>query len=456
MTALAEETDNTTETRLLAGGLRVPTIGLIALVTLLAFDEMAVGTVMPVTVRDLGGFSLYAWGFSATLIASLFANVVAGGWADKAGPARPMLFGLGGFLTGLLIAGIAPSMGWFVVGRGIQGLGAGGALTSTYVLIARVYPESLRPRVFSAMAAAWVVPSLVGPALAGFVAEHLQWRVVFLGLIALVVPAALMLARVLRDSGGGSGGTLERSRPLAALAVAGGAALLLYGVDHRSWILSPIGLAGLVAGLPRLLPAGSFRLRRGVPTAVVVRILFSAAFFGTEAFIPLGLTRLHGFTPTEAGIVLTVGALGWSGASWIQGRSSRPRAFFVVVGIALVAVGTAVIALTLSAPGSLATWISGPAWVTAGAGMGLGLASISVLVMNQSDAEHQGANSSALQISDTLGSSLAVGLAGAVVTGFPHLSTGLRVAGAATALLAVIGFAAAFRVVAFRVEHSYD
>lgn len=432
-------------TGLLEGRFRVPTIALLTLVTALAFDEMAVGTVMPVTVKDLGGLSLYAWGFSATLIASLFANVVAGAWTDASGPTKPMLSGLAVFVAGLLAAGFAPTMAWFVVGRAVQGLGAGAAIVATYVVIARAYPERLRPRVFSAMAAGWVVPSLIGPAVAGFVAEHLHWRLVFLGLTVLVVPAAIMLLPALRAAGAGTGDFVRR-KSLAAVGAAGGAAMLLYGLNHRSILFGAVGLAGLVAGLPQLLPKGTFRFRRGLPTAVILRMTFAAGFFGTEAFIPLGLTREHGFTPTEAGVVLTIGALGWSTASWIQGRSTRPRSFFVILGAALVAAGATAIALTLSLPGAAAVWVAWPAWLVAGSGMGFGLASISVLVLNQSDAAEQGANSSALQISDTLGSSLAIGAAGALVTGLPHLSTGLRAAGGLTALIAVAGVLAAFRV----------
>jgi len=434
---------------LLAGRHRAATLGTVLLTTLLAFDEMSVGTVMPVTARDLGGLSLYAWGFSATLIASLLATVVAGGWADARGPARPLLSGLAAFVAGLFVAGLAPSMGWFVAGRAVQGLGAGAAIVSMYVVVARAYPEELRPKVFGVLAAAWVVPSLLGPAVAGLVAEHLSWRAVFLGLVPLVIPALVMLLPALRKSGGGSG-QMERSRSLAAVAVAAGAAVLLYGLDHRSVAAWPAGvvagLAGLALGLPRLLPRGTLRLRRGLPAAVAGRALFSIGFFGTEAFIPLGLTSLHGFTPTEAGLVLTVGALGWSSASWVQGRSNRSRTFFVVVGAGLLAAGVTGIALTLSYSGPVAGWAAGPFWVVAGAGMGSGLTSLGVLVMNESDPAEQGVNTAAQGISDTLGSSLAIGVAGAIVTGTAHLSTGLGIAGALIALIAIAGVFAALRV----------
>lgn len=70
-----------------------------------------------------------------------------------------------------MIAGLAPSMEVLVLGRLLQGLGTGGQTVALYVVVARVYPAHLHGRVFAAFSAAWVIPSIVGPFLAGFVAE---------------------------------------------------------------------------------------------------------------------------------------------------------------------------------------------------------------------------------------------------------------------------------------------
>ncbi|WP_243714795.1 MFS transporter [Actinomadura bangladeshensis] len=419
-------------------------------VTLLAFESMAVGTVMPVVASDLDGLALYAWGFSATLIMSLLSTVLAGGWVDRSGPARPFMIGLGTFVAGLVVAGAAPTMWAFVAGRAVQGLGTGVSLVSMYVVIARVYPEELRSRVFAALSAAWVLPSLIGPAVGGAVAEHIGWRWVFLGLIPLVVPPTMMLVPALRgikQVDGGPGGS-GRSRYIAAVAVAAGAAVLLYGLDGSGWTMLPaalLGLAGLAFGLPRLVPAGTLRLRRGLPSVILVRGLLAGAFFGTEVFIPLALTRLHDFSATKAGIVLTVGALGWSAASQIQGRSTRPREFYALLGAVLVTAGIALAAVGLQLPGG---WLAAPAWIIGGAGMGFSIGSLSVLLLDLSPDDEQGVNSSALQISDTLGSSLVVGVAGALVTGFgaARIGTGLAVSGALFAVIALLGVIAALRL----------
>jgi MFS family permease len=420
---------------LLTGPYRTATIGILLVVTLLAFEQMAVGTAMPVAARELRGLSMYAWGFSAVFISGLVANVLAGGWADARGPAMPLFTGLTIFVTGLVITGTAPAMAWFVAGRAVQGFGSGLAVVPLYVIVAGVYPEESRPKVFAAMSAAWVVPSLVGPSVGGLVAEHLGWRWVFLGLVPLVLPAAVMLAPVLRGSR--TEGTLPRGRTLAAVALAVGAALLLWGIDHRSPLALP-GLAGLAYGLRVLLPRGTLRLGRGLPTAIAMRGLLMGAMVGTEAFLPLALVTRHGFTPTAAGIVLTAGALGWSAGSWWQGRSTAgSRARFAVLGATLVATGVAGIALALYTAG----WAAVPAWIVGGLGMGMTFPTLSVQVLNLSAPSEQGTNSSALQISDTLGSSLAVGVAGALVN-----AAGLGAGLVWTLVIALVAALAAHRV----------
>ncbi|REE97533.1 MFS transporter [Thermomonospora umbrina] len=433
---------------LLSGGHRLPTLGIVLVITLLAFEAMAVGTVMPVVADDLDGLALYGWVFSSLLIASMLATVLAGSWIDRIGPTRPLMIGLATFVAGLVIAGAAPSMWVLVVGRTVQGIGSGLALVGVYVVIARVYPDALRPRVFAALSTAWVVPSLVGPGIGGVIAEHVHWRWVFLGLIPLVIPAALMLVPALRSIGPPEERAPARpGRVRAAFAAALGAGSLLYAVDDLGPLSLPtaaLGLAGLGWGLPRLLPAGALRLRRGVPTTVVLRGVLAGAFFGTDVFIPLALTSLHGFSASEAGLVLTVGALGWSASSQYQGRSKRPRTFFVFAGAVLVSVGVVAVSVALQVGG----WWAAPAWVIGGAGMGLALSSLSVLVLNQSAKEEQGVNSSALQLSDTLGASLAVGLTGALVTAFgtDRLELGMGVGAVLLAGIALFGVYAARRV----------
>jgi MFS family permease len=423
MTARAADTgsERRSETgSLLSGAYRRMTIGIVAVIFLLAFEAMAVATAMPVAARDLGGLQLYAWAFSAFLTTSLFTMVVSGEWSDRAGPAAPLSTGVAAFTVGLLISGVAVSMPVLILGRAVQGLGLGLVIVAIYVVVARVYPEALRPRVFSAMSSAWVLPALIGPAIAGFLADAVSWRLVFLLVPPLVLPALWLVVpglRRLASSTARDDQPIRRGRKRLALAAAVGAALLQYAGTHVALVSLVAAVAGVVlltTSVPRLLPAGAVRLRRGLPTIVVMRGVLAAAFFGAETFIPLMLIEQRALSTTLAGLTLTGGALGWAFGSWYQGRPSTrlPRPRLVQLGTAVVTLGIA--GVTLALLPAIPVIVAAAAWAVGGVGMGLGMASLSVLLLEQSPVAEQGANSAALQLCDALGSILAIGAAGAI------------------------------------------
>src|SRR6266511_4404759 len=175
---------------LFAPARRALTIGLVLTVTLVAFEALAVVTILPVIKDDLGGLRLYGWVTSAFFLGTLVGIVVAGSESDRRGPGPPYVLGILLFAAGLVIGGLAPSMLILVLARALQGIGAGAIPATAYAAIGRSYPEALRPRVFAVLSTAWVVPGLIGPALSALVATHLSWRYVFLGLLPLVLVAA--------------------------------------------------------------------------------------------------------------------------------------------------------------------------------------------------------------------------------------------------------------------------
>lgn len=417
------------------------TLGGVALIFLAAFESLAVTTVMPVVSEDLDGASLYAVAFAGTMAASIIGMIVVGIWCDRAAPLGPVTVSVLVFIAGLLIAGVATTMPTLVIGRLVQGLGAGGETVALYVVVARAYPSAVHGRVFAAFSAAWVVPSLIGPFIAGVVTDRFHWRWVFLGVAALTVVAFLLVVGRLRTIGGPStpaAGDRVAVRVISAVVVALGAtalsllsdlALPLWGV-----ILAAAALLALIAVAVRpLLPSGTLRLRAGLPSVVATRGLIAGAMLGAEVYVPYLLRADYHFSPTLAGLGLTGGAIAWSVASEVQGRigdriGNRRSALIGIAGLFVSITTVGIVAFTHASPVVIVV-----AWTLAGAGMGFLYPRLSVVGLAYSTPQTQGATSSALTIADSLGTAAAISIFG-IATG---LGAGFAVVFALAALLAL-------------------
>jgi MFS family permease len=392
------------------------TIGVFSLIAFNAFEAMAVTTVMPTISDDLDGFGLYAVAFAAPLASGVVGTVAAGAWSDRRGPSGSLVASLVLFTLGILAAGLAPTMEVFVAGRVVQGLGTGALIVSLYVVVGVVYPTHLRPSIFASFAAAWVLPSLFGPAVAAFVAGAFGWRWVFLGIVGLVVLAAFLVAPVvpgLRTDETGE------AAPRSRMVWAGVAAVAVLGVEllgsHATLVGTAAALVAVVVVLTSvrsLTPGGTLRAGRGLPSVIGTRGLMSAAFFCGQAYIVLVLQLRWGLTPGTAGIALTVVGVVWATASQVQARLGRrltsERA--MLVGTSMLLVATVV--LWLSVRLDLSAVVAGGAFVVAGAGMGLGFTRTGVAMLAASSDRDRGFNSSALTIADSIGAALALSLCG--------------------------------------------
>jgi MFS family permease len=426
------------------------TVGLVLTITLVAFEALAVSTVMPIVADDLGDAELYGWVFAAFMLGSLIGIVVSGGVIDKRGLGGPFVVGIGLFAIGLTVGGLAPSMLVLVAARFVQGLGAGAIPPIAYVAIGRRLPERLRPQMFATLSTAWVLPGVAGPAIAGLIGETIGWRAVFLGLLPLIGVAALIAYPAVRqvgppaevaDAEAAASASFRRRFPLALL-VAGGTGLFLAGLTSGQPItLVALIVVGLALGLPALralTPPGTLRAARGLPTAVLLRGLLTFAFFGVDAYVALLLVDVRGLSATAAGIALTAATLTWTSGSWIQARLAprHPPESFVRVGLAVVIVGLALFSLVLVP--SVDPVLAIPTFGIAGLGMGLAYAPLSLIVLREAPEGEQGSASSALSLTDSLGTALGTGVTGA------FLAAAVRVDGAAPGLAA--GFAVAIGV----------
>ncbi|MGY6650605.1 MFS transporter [Amycolatopsis sp. TRM77291] len=397
---------------------RVTTIGLLLMVTLIAFESMGVATAMPTMVADLDGLALYAWPFTTFLVASVVATVLSGRLGDRKGPAPALLAGTALFAAGLLVAGLAHDMPLLLLGRGLQGFGSGLLLVSVSLLIALTFSDRERPVIYAANAAAWVLPAVIGPSIAGVVTVSVGWRWVFLGLIPLTgIGLALLVVVTRKLPAHVPGESAGRAGVVPAVVAALGVAALTWAAQHPSLPALAYGGAGLAAlgyALRKLLPAGTLTSRPGLPTVIASRALIAGAYAGMEAYLPLTMTEVHGYSPALAGLPLTVTALGWSAGSMLQGRMlDWSREASLRTGFALVAAGLAIFVFVPlpSFPG----WMAFVASAVGGSGMGIAMPAISVLLLRYSPEAERGFNTSALQLGDWVGSALTIGLGGVLL-----------------------------------------
>lgn len=155
---------------------------------------------MPTIVTDLGGLRLYGWAFTSLLMANAVGVALGGEMCDRIGVRAGLLVGVASLVAGLALAGVSATMPLFLVGRAGQGFGGGMVIVSLYVLAASVYDEELRPRLFAVEAAAWVVPAMVGPFIAGVAVDQVTWRVLFLAIAPLVAVSLLLIWPASRTS----------------------------------------------------------------------------------------------------------------------------------------------------------------------------------------------------------------------------------------------------------------
>lgn len=404
------------------------TLAVLALVTIVAFESMAVSTAMPDVARELHAVRSYGFAFSVMLTAQLLGIVIAGVWSDRSGPLVGTVVGQALLAGGSALCGAATNFHVFLVGRALTGLGGGLLVVMLYIIAGRVYPEDVRPRLFTLVSAAWVLPSLLGAPISAWLTTHLSWRWVFWIVVPPVVVTMLAIghARKKVDTADLDAAVSSRDHSAhvkaawAGVGIALAAGALQYGTHHLrlEWspktVIAVLGLVGVAAVAPQLVPAGTWVMRRGIPSVMLSRALYTAAFYAGVSYVPLFLVGQRDTSLQTAGLVLAAGALGWAAGAWYQGHDALhlPRYRLVEVGGVLLAAGLAVLGAVsaLHLPWALAPL----GLVLMGLAMGLGVTTTTVLALELSPVEDHGACSSSLQLADVLGSVLGIAAATAV------------------------------------------
>jgi len=376
---------------LLAWHLALTLCVLLGGVLLHSMNVLITATLLPSVVAELGGANLMSWPTTAFVAASIIAasgtSLVSGRFGNR------LAFSGGAviYAAGAALCACAPSIGFVIAGRCVQGLGGGLLSALAYVLVRNVFPEPLWPKAFSLLAGVWSITVLIGPLIGGVFASYGHWRGAFVtvaGIGCVLGAGALFTLPVDRRSDQ----AVSRTFPAGRIALICGAIALLSaasvaaGLSIKATLIAGTLVAFVLmmrtdrrASAP-LLPSDAFSLRSGTGTGLWMILLMSVGYSPLAIYAPLFLQRLHGVSPLNAGYMVALASLAWTTAALAVASLSEewpPR--LIIVGPLAMGAGLAGVGV-LMAPGPVEALIL-PIALT-GAGIGAAWAFVLQRVMS--------------------------------------------------------------------------
>ncbi|MGX6607544.1 MDR family MFS transporter [Micromonosporaceae bacterium Da 78-11] len=393
---------------------------------LIAVDSTIIATAVPSIVKDIGGFTEFPWLFSIYLLAQAVSVPVYGKLSDLFGRKPVILWGIGLFLLGSVMCGLAWSMGLLIVSRVVQGLGAGAIMPTTITIVGDLYSLRERAKVQGYMASVWGIASVVGPTLGGVFSEYVSWRWIFFVNIPLCLLAATMIVRKFQEK-------VDRGRPAidyrGATLLTTGLTLVILGVleGGQAWAwASPQSIAVLGIGLAALivfgfvertaaepvLPLWVFR-RRLLISSGLLSVGVGAILLGLTSYVPTYVQEVLGTGPLVAGFALATLLLGWPISASQAGRVYLRLGFraCALIGSSLVLVGSALL-LLLGRDSSV--FSVGAYCLVIGLGMGLTAAPTLIAAQSSVGWSERGVVTANNIFLRSVGSSLGVAVFGAI------------------------------------------
>jgi EmrB/QacA subfamily drug resistance transporter len=420
----------TTDVTRTAVGLRSergPILAAVMLSTaLVAIDSTILAAAVPAIVTDLGGFTQFPWLFSIYLLAQAVSVPIYGKLADSVGRKPVMLAGIGLFLLGSVLCGVAWSMPLLIAARAVQGLGAGATLPMSMTIVGDIYTVEERARVQGFIASVWGIASVVGPTLGGVFSDYLSWRWIFFVNLPIGAFATVMLVRHLHEH-------LERRRHRidyagSALLAVGGSLLvlaLLQGGHSWAWdsptsiVLLGVSAAALAVfpyverrAAEPVLPLWVFS-RRVLVAANTVSLLVGAVLIGLTSYVPTFAQGVLGFGALLSGFALAAMTIGWPIAASTSGRIYLRVGFRTtsLIGVAFIVLGSLLL-LTIGERSSL--WLVAAYTFLVGVGLGYTASPTLVAVQSVVGWERRGVVTATNMFARSIGSAVGVAVFGAI------------------------------------------
>ncbi|SFS89346.1 MDR family MFS transporter [Marininema halotolerans] len=401
--------------------------GLIIAMLFGALDQTIVGTAMPRIIGELGGLSMMTWLTTAYMLASTTVVPIAGKLADLLGRKRIYITGLGIFVIGSALCGLAQNMTQLIWFRGLQGIGGGVMMPMAMIIIGDLFTGKQRAKWQGIFGAMFGLSSVIGPQIGGWIVDASHWRWVFyinlpIGFLAMIlISIGLGKSQLKKDI---------RFDWLGILTMVIGVVAILLGLtmggnqyEWNSWQIIGLFCLGIFTlalfawiesrAAEPILPVRLFKHRTFL-TLNGIGFLMSVGMFGSIMFVPLYMQGILGVSASASGsamtpMMLTIVLGSILGGQLVQKLGVRWQA---TLGMVIMAVGFVLLS-TLALDTS--RWTVTSYMVVLGMGMGLVMPILTVALQESFPKSELGVVTSSSQFFRQIGGTFGMAMLGAVL-----------------------------------------